>query len=275
MVFNEFEQLFSTSTAVDCFNEVPLSDLDTAPGPVGDSQSFFNMAVEGTLTGQTRIRPASSSDPTTGNGRLAIAEEFHSACGGTSISCRSAGDCAGVGNGICGIHSAAYNVDYVGTNGAKGVLRFSTRRDVCAFSPYSFVELMEGGRSLWKASGPLLLLWRSGRGCVGSVGTLGCSCGAVLVREHAPGFVELLRKAGREQGDWMERKTILVVEDNLDNRRILVYRLQKIGDFRIVEASNGQEALEAVGREQPDLDFHGSEDAGDGWMGGDAADSEP
>ena len=48
---------------------------------------------------------------------------------------------------------------------------------------------------------------------------------------------------------------ILVVEDNLDNRRILVYRLKRIGDFRIVEASNGQEALGLVESEPPDLIF--------------------
>jgi CheY-like chemotaxis protein len=53
----------------------------------------------------------------------------------------------------------------------------------------------------------------------------------------------------------MERKTILVVEDNVDNRRILVYRLRRIGDFRILEASNGQEALDAVEVEPPDLIF--------------------
>jgi two-component system cell cycle response regulator DivK len=53
----------------------------------------------------------------------------------------------------------------------------------------------------------------------------------------------------------MEQKTILVVEDNVDNRRILVYRLRRIGDFRIVEASNGQEALDAVAAEPPDLIF--------------------
>jgi CheY-like chemotaxis protein len=53
----------------------------------------------------------------------------------------------------------------------------------------------------------------------------------------------------------MERKKILVVEDNLDNRRILVYRLRRIGDFDIVEASNGQEALAYVEAEPPDLIF--------------------
>ena len=53
----------------------------------------------------------------------------------------------------------------------------------------------------------------------------------------------------------MARKRILVVEDNLDNRRILVYRLQRIGDFDILEASNGQEALSLVESESPDLIF--------------------
>ena len=53
----------------------------------------------------------------------------------------------------------------------------------------------------------------------------------------------------------MGRKRILVVEDNLDNRRILVYRLKRIGDFEIVEAGNGREALDAVQREPPDLIF--------------------
>ena len=53
----------------------------------------------------------------------------------------------------------------------------------------------------------------------------------------------------------MTRKTILVVEDNLDNRRILVYRLKRIGDFEIVEASNGQEALAMVEAHRVDLIF--------------------
>ena len=53
----------------------------------------------------------------------------------------------------------------------------------------------------------------------------------------------------------VKRKRILVVEDNLDNRRILVYRLRRIGEFEIVEASDGQEALAVVEREAPDLIF--------------------
>lgn len=53
----------------------------------------------------------------------------------------------------------------------------------------------------------------------------------------------------------MERKKILVVEDNEDNRHILVYRLRKIGDFEIREASDGQEALRQIAQDPPDLLF--------------------
>jgi CheY-like chemotaxis protein len=53
----------------------------------------------------------------------------------------------------------------------------------------------------------------------------------------------------------MGTKRILVVEDNLDNRRILVYRLKLIGDFEILEASNGQEALTLVEASPPDVIF--------------------
>ena len=53
----------------------------------------------------------------------------------------------------------------------------------------------------------------------------------------------------------MDRKKILVVEDNEDNRHILVYRLRKIGDFEIREASDGQEALNQIIQDPPDLLF--------------------
>ena len=53
----------------------------------------------------------------------------------------------------------------------------------------------------------------------------------------------------------MEKKKILVVEDNLDNRSILVYRLRRIGDYEVIEASNGAQALERVEEQQPDLIF--------------------
>jgi hypothetical protein len=100
LVFNEFEQRFSTQTSLSCFKETQLSHIDQTLG--NESASLFNFAVEGTLTGQTRIRPVLTSDLNNGNGLLAVVEEFH------------------------GARSAAYNVDYVGTNGAKGdIVRFS------------------------------------------------------------------------------------------------------------------------------------------------------
>jgi CheY-like chemotaxis protein len=53
----------------------------------------------------------------------------------------------------------------------------------------------------------------------------------------------------------MSRKKILVVEDNEDNRHILVYRLRKMGDFDITEAADGQEALDLIAQNPPDLMF--------------------
>ncbi len=53
----------------------------------------------------------------------------------------------------------------------------------------------------------------------------------------------------------MSRKKILVVEDNEDNRHILVYRLRKLGDFEILEATHGQEALDIIATNPPDLMF--------------------
>jgi hypothetical protein len=74
LVYNEFEQRFSTSTSFQCWREVQLSDIDTRPGPFGNAQSIFNVGVQGTLTGQSRIRPVAG--PVFGNTILGILEEF-------------------------------------------------------------------------------------------------------------------------------------------------------------------------------------------------------
>ena len=108
LVFNEFEQRFSTSTNVTCFREVPLSDIDTRPGPFGDRQSIFNVNVSGTLSGQTRIRSVQGAS--TDNRVLAIAEEFM--------------DC---GSGPSDICSAAANVHFSGSQSPKG--------DIISLSP--------------------------------------------------------------------------------------------------------------------------------------------
>ena len=51
----------------------------------------------------------------------------------------------------------------------------------------------------------------------------------------------------------MERKKILVVEDNEDTREILLHRLKSMGDFEVLLASNGKEALEMAAQSRPDL----------------------
>jgi len=72
LVFNEFEQRFSTSRPISCFKEVRLSNIDTT----ANERSIFSAGVEGTLTGQTRIRGVFTAGSPQGNGLLGIAEEF-------------------------------------------------------------------------------------------------------------------------------------------------------------------------------------------------------
>ena len=74
LIFNEFEQRMSTATRIQCYSDLPLSNIDTVPG--GEAGSVFNVGVQGTLAGQTRIRGVKNSDPTVGQGMLAVAEEF-------------------------------------------------------------------------------------------------------------------------------------------------------------------------------------------------------
>jgi len=77
LVYNEFEQRFSTSRSTGCFSELTLADIDTRPGNAdgNDAYSIFSFPVQGTLTGQTWIRAVQGTS--SGNGLLAIAEESH------------------------------------------------------------------------------------------------------------------------------------------------------------------------------------------------------
>ncbi len=50
-------------------------------------------------------------------------------------------------------------------------------------------------------------------------------------------------------------KKILIVEDNDDNRDILVYRLKSLGAVDVLEARNGKEALEIAAQSRPSLIF--------------------
>jgi hypothetical protein len=77
LVFNEFEQRFSLSKSIRCYDSTFLSDLASGPGRGDDSRSIFNAAVAGTLTGQTRIRGVDGGSETRGDGLLGVAEEFH------------------------------------------------------------------------------------------------------------------------------------------------------------------------------------------------------
>jgi hypothetical protein len=70
---------------LNCFRETPLSDIDTRPrslsdtlaSSTGDYRSIFNVNVQGTLSGQTRIRGTLSNSEEHGNGLIGVAEEFH------------------------------------------------------------------------------------------------------------------------------------------------------------------------------------------------------
>jgi hypothetical protein len=65
LVYNEFEQRFSTSRGVDCKFERLISEIDTTDR----ERSIFSAGVSGTLVGQTRMNPI-------GSGLLGVAVEL-------------------------------------------------------------------------------------------------------------------------------------------------------------------------------------------------------
>jgi hypothetical protein len=77
IVFNEFEQRFSTSRTVDCFKEIRLSNMETSD----NTRSIFSAGVAGTLTGQSRIRGVvnTANAGRGGNALLGVVEEFRCA----------------------------------------------------------------------------------------------------------------------------------------------------------------------------------------------------
>jgi hypothetical protein len=77
LIYNEFEQRFSTSRHIECYENVTLSDIDTRPGPGDDQYSVFNVGTQGTLAGQTRIRGVAGQETDVGHGLLAVAQEIH------------------------------------------------------------------------------------------------------------------------------------------------------------------------------------------------------
>ena len=75
LIFNEFEQRFSTSTRVTCFKQVRLADIDTRPGLDGNEFSIFSAGVQGTLTGMSRLRSVQGTGDYDANAILAILDE--------------------------------------------------------------------------------------------------------------------------------------------------------------------------------------------------------
>lgn len=70
--FNEFEQRLSASLTVTCFADLPLPFIDSRSDP---TRSVFHFALQGTLVGQTRIRPVPTRAVELGVGVVAVAEE--------------------------------------------------------------------------------------------------------------------------------------------------------------------------------------------------------
>jgi hypothetical protein len=68
LVYNEFEQRFSTSHPMQCKQDLYISEIDTTQR----ERSIFSAGVAGTLTGQTRLTSVSP-----GSGLLAVADEEH------------------------------------------------------------------------------------------------------------------------------------------------------------------------------------------------------
>jgi hypothetical protein len=75
-VYNEFEQRLSSSTRVNCFRSIRLADIDTRVGTGDNASSIFGVGVQGTLTGQTRLRGVPTTSPR--HGLLGLAEERYS-----------------------------------------------------------------------------------------------------------------------------------------------------------------------------------------------------
>jgi hypothetical protein len=78
LVYNEFEQRFSTSERVQCFRNNRLADIDTRLGTGDDAFSLFAVGIQGTLVGQTRIRGVRGPNAPHGYGLIGVAQEFYS-----------------------------------------------------------------------------------------------------------------------------------------------------------------------------------------------------
>ncbi|MGD0948969.1 MAG: hypothetical protein ABSA52_16280 [Candidatus Binatia bacterium] len=99
LVYNEFEERYSTSKAVNCFQEIQLCNIDTPQC----SRSIFSVGAMGTLTGQTRINPVASPAAALPSGLLGVAIESHTPVSGSPL-------------------SAAFNLHFVGSRGTADTI---------------------------------------------------------------------------------------------------------------------------------------------------------
>jgi len=122
LIYNEFEQRFSTSTRISCYSAIPLSDIDTRPGPDGDRFSIFSIGTQGTLSGMSRLRSVEGpeTDGYDARGILAVLTEQWGAgiCSGDDIRCSADSDCPSpqtctVNDGVP-YYSAEANVQFQG-----------------------------------------------------------------------------------------------------------------------------------------------------------------
>jgi len=103
LVFNEFEQRFSAKSSVECYADLPLVFIDSR---VNGQNSIFSIGVQGTVGGQTLIRPITGSETTAGHGILGIAEQSLEIPGALAPS------------------FAAFNLNYTGANPQGDIVRF-------------------------------------------------------------------------------------------------------------------------------------------------------
>lgn len=139
LVFNEFEQRFSASRALNCFQEYELCALGTgrdrpfladgADDPNYEScrRSVFSAYVNGTLTGQTRIRGTgrTSSEEELGHGfgLLGVAEEFHRPGPVGDVMTATTSQVSGPSDNVnATVSSAAFNIHYVGERDTPDIM---------------------------------------------------------------------------------------------------------------------------------------------------------
>ncbi len=103
LVYNEFEQRFSTKTTLDCYADTPLAFIDSR---INGANSIFTIGIQGTVGGQALIRPVVGSETDAGHGILGIGEQALLTLGSADAS------------------RSAFNLNYSGANPQGDIVRF-------------------------------------------------------------------------------------------------------------------------------------------------------